>query len=133
MSVVFKKYDTTNAIKKATEKAILEACIKMKSTASLLAPVDTGRLSGSITYVTSTDRAGDLQVDPKEYEGYVGTNVEYAVYQEFGKKNIPPKPYLRPAAEQLKGGSAIAEVARILDDELTRAIVAGKVRKETFA
>ena len=44
------------------------------STAASVAPVDTGRLKNSITSAVSTE----------EQAAYIGTNVEYAPYQEFG-------------------------------------------------
>jgi len=44
------------------------------STAASVAPVDTGRLKNSISY----------QVVDAENSVYIGTNVEYAPYQEFG-------------------------------------------------
>lgn len=31
----------------------------------------------------------------------VGTNVEYAVHQEFGTSRMPPQPYLFPAAREV--------------------------------
>lgn len=43
-------------------------------TAAKFAPVDTGRLKNSISSVVSED----------EQAVYVGTNVEYAIYHEFG-------------------------------------------------
>ena len=47
--------------------------------------VDTGRLRGSITHTTDDDAA------------YVGTNVEYAGYVEFGTSRMPARPYLENA------------------------------------
>lgn len=55
--------------------------------ASALAPVDTGRLRGSIDYTVSEDTA------------YVGTNVEYAIYQEMGTRYMAAQPFLKPAIE----------------------------------
>ena len=52
-----------------------------------------------------------------DYDGFgtqeyrVGTNVEYAVYVEFGTSRMEAQPYLRPAAEQ-----AVAELDQIADD-----------------
>lgn len=52
-----------------------------------------------------------------DYDGFgtqeyrVGTNVEYAVYVEFGTASQQAQPYLRPAAEQ-----AVAELDQIADD-----------------
>ena len=53
-----------------------------------LAPVDTGNLRNSI----------DTQMSA-ENEVQVGSNVEYAKYQELGTSRNRPQPYLRPAAE----------------------------------
>lgn len=46
-------------------------------TAANFAPVDTGRLKNSISSA----------VDTEEQVAYIGTNVEYAPYQEFGTSN----------------------------------------------
>lgn len=45
--------------------------------------LDTGALKGSITHEVES---GEL--------AYVGTDVEYAKYQEFGTSKIPPRPFL---------------------------------------
>ena len=62
------------AINQATIRWLLSACILVQGQAVLLAAVQTARLKGSIDYL----------VDENELVGYVGTNVEYAVYVEFG-------------------------------------------------
>lgn len=74
------------------------------------APIDKGRLKRSITH-GQPERQGD------RYRIEVGTNVEYAPYQEFGtgdkaedpskskdptRPGIPPHPYLRPALKESK-------------------------------
>ena len=51
-------------------------------------PVKTGTLRNSI----STDLS---QIDA--YEATIGTNVEYAIYVEYGTHKRSAKPYLRPA------------------------------------
>ena len=54
--------------------------------------VDTGRLRNSVTH----------DVDTEEMAVYVGTNVEYAPYIEFGTyggKRMKPRPYIRPSIE----------------------------------
>lgn len=51
------------------------------------APVDTGRLRNSISHTADDDAA------------YIGTNVEYAAYQELGTSRTAAQPYLRPAVE----------------------------------
>lgn len=93
-----------------------------------LCPVDTGLLRNSITYALngkmpaiaeyqndSGKRAGKngkpIQPESGHYQGtaptdtentvYIGTNVQYAPYQELGapNANVPPSPFLRPAVE----------------------------------
>lgn len=66
---------------------------KAESYAKKLCPVDTGNLRNSITH---------QQLD--ENTEVIGTNVEYAPYVELGHRkvgggNVPPKHFLRPAAE----------------------------------
>lgn len=83
------------------------------------APVDTGRLKRSITRGNPFKTADGLAIS-------VGSNVEYAPYQEFGtgdksenpsmSKNpswpgIPAHPYLRPAIEESRG-EAITLIAK---------------------
>lgn len=48
--------------------------------------VDTGRLRGSITHAHDGENA------------YIGTNVEYAPYVEFGTSKMAARPFLRNAA-----------------------------------
>lgn len=107
-----------DAIQQATIRWLFEACIIVQGQAILLAPTQTARLKGSIDY----------QVDEGELVGYVGTNVEYAIYIEFGTGEFAengrgrkggwvyqdpsgewfftwgqePQPYLRPAFRQTR-------------------------------
>ena len=93
----------------------------IESAAKDLAPVDTGLLRNSITHgkaggklsITEyTDDAGNQSVQypvadipagagGAKYVVVVGTNVQYAPYQELGAPNahVPPAPFLRPAFE----------------------------------
>jgi len=72
------------------DNILLEAAIKFEAQAVALAPVDTGRLRSSIGY----NKDGDSYL--------VGTNVDYAIHQEFGTKNMPAQAFLRPTAEIMK-------------------------------
>jgi HK97 gp10 family phage protein len=75
-------------IKEALEKKMIKALRRSKE----LAPVDTGRLRSSITYV---DISGNNTI------GFaLGTNVEYADDQEFGNRFMAPNPFLRPALRE---------------------------------
>ena len=53
-----------------------------------LCPKVTGRLQNSISHAVQGDTV------------YIGTNVEYGPYVEFGTRNQRPQPYLTPAATQ---------------------------------
>lgn len=45
----------------------------------------------------------NLQINIKSDAVYVvGTNVEYAVYQEFGTSKMAAQPYLRPAVREVE-------------------------------
>lgn len=57
--------------------------------------VQTGRLRSSITEELSQD--GDELVER------IGTDVEYAPHVEFGTSRAPAYPFLRPAADVIKG------------------------------
>lgn len=90
------KVDNTKLVGEALKRAILagleEIGLDCEHIASENAPYDTGRLSASITHV----------IDAGEQAVYVGTNVEYAPYQELGTSTYAGwnggKGYLRPAA-----------------------------------
>jgi len=73
-----------------TAIAILDAAEKFQSQARLMAPVDTGRLRGSITKIKDGD------------DYLVGSNVEYAAHQEFGTKWMKAQAFLRPTAYLMK-------------------------------
>ena len=76
------------------EKTIREIAVFVGAEAKLRTPVKTGHLRRSISH--------EIQSDENTSKAYIGTNVEYAPYVEFGvaSKNIPAQPYLRPAIEE---------------------------------
>lgn len=71
----------------ATEIALEAVGLQAEGYAKRLCPVDTGNLRNSITHVYDEDTA------------YIGTNVEYAPYVEYGTSRTRAQPFLRPAAE----------------------------------
>ena len=83
--------DNVELVQKAASEAVykvLEALgLQAEGYAQMAAPVDTGRLRNSITH----------QVSEEANEVYIGTNVEYAVFQEEGTKHIKPKHFLQNA------------------------------------
>lgn len=66
-----------------------------------LGAVDTGRLRGSISHTHDDDSA------------YVGTNVEYAVYVEYGTSKMASRPFLRNAI-----ANHVDDYKRIVEDGL---------------
>lgn len=71
----------------ATQIALEAIGLQAEGYAKKKCPVDTGNLRNSITHVYDEDSA------------YIGTNVEYAPYVEFGTSRMKAQPFLRPAAE----------------------------------
>lgn len=94
------------ALQEQMQKALTICGITAEGYAKKLCPVDTGLLRNSITYAVSgestaissyqadrKDKSGELKkgsysgTAPEESKGmavYIGTNVEYAAYQELG-------------------------------------------------
>lgn len=82
----------------------LETCgIVAEGYAKKLAPVDTGNLRNSITH----------EVDDGEPAAYIGTNVEYAPYQELGTIHMAAHPFLKPAVADHAN-----EYRKIIEDEM---------------
>ena len=87
----FKITSNRELIENATSEAIARALeaigLQCEGYAKMLCPVDTGNLRNSITHTVSAD----------EQAVYIGTNVEYAAYVEFGTSRMRAQPYLQPA------------------------------------
>lgn len=95
MSLEVREDNTAKAadgIRAALDRALEKIGMKAERYARNLAPRDTGRLQNSITHT----------IDSGEKAAYIGTNVEYAPYQEFGTSKYKGanggKGFLRPAA-----------------------------------
>ena len=79
--------EVSEAIKAALLRGLETCGLVAEGYAKKLAPVDTGNLRNSITH----------EVDDGEPAVYIGTNVEYAPYQELGTINMDANPFLKPA------------------------------------
>ena len=83
---------TSNAelFEQASDEAIARALeaigLQAEGYAKMLCPVDTGNLRNSITHAVEGISA------------YIGTNVEYAPYVEYGTSKTRAQPFLQPAA-----------------------------------
>lgn len=76
-------------LERALSELVKKTAFKIEAKAKTLAPVDTGLLRNSI----QTNIDGPLKAT-------VGTNVEYAQYQEFGTRRQKGKAFLTPAADE---------------------------------
>lgn len=82
----------------------LETCgLVAEGYAKKLAPVDTGNLRNSITH----------EVEDGEPAAYIGTNVEYAPYQELGTIHMAAQPFLKPSVADHTN-----EYRKIIENEL---------------
>lgn len=76
------------------KRSLILSGVLVAQRATKKSPIDTGRLKRSITH-SMPKQTGKLA-----YQVDVGTNVEYAPFQEFGTKFMKEQPYLRPALEE---------------------------------
>ena len=85
--------DNTDEVISAKDAAVMRALeaigLQAEGYAKLKAPVDTGRLRNSITH----------SLAPEEEAVYIGTNVEYAPYVEYGTRRTKAQPFLKPAVQ----------------------------------
>lgn len=98
---------------KATELAIEHIAIDVHREAVRNAPVDTGRLKGSLAYSVNgdnskgsgpveTSKPNDDKIKSNKNMAIVGTNVGYAIKMEYGGSKQAPKGYLRPASDKVR-------------------------------
>jgi len=111
VDVFFKKFgDPLKGADDGLNKSINETIAEIAREAKQLAPVKLGQLRGSIMY-SGPEGDGGHEEGPTIRDkggnkvGYVGTSVEYGVYQEFGTRYMPPQPFLRPAVAIIAGRS----------------------------
>ena len=78
-----------DAERAAARTEVKRGALHIQAEAKRRAPVDTGRLRNSITHEERDDGLAAV----------IGTNVEYAPYQEFGTRFHAAQPFLLPAFE----------------------------------
>ena len=108
---------------KLVEDALIICGEKMEGYAKGQCPVATGRLRGSITYATTTFHSssespakGDdstLHGTPEKGSVYIGTNVEYAPYQEYGSNGRVGHHYLKKGVQD-----HLSEYQNVIDKTL---------------
>jgi len=119
-------------LKAATKRALTAVGQTLETAAARLAPVDTGRLKGSITWAVHDEvsqtrsnkvKAGDAVSRPSDHmTAHVGTNVEYAAHVEYGTVRHPaPQSYLRRALDENKQACT-----RLYAEQLSKGLQSGK-------
>ena len=90
--VVFESHagEVQNEMEQAVIRGLEAIGLTAEGYAKLACPVDTGRLRNSISHA----------VDEADGAVYIGTNVEYAPYVEYGTSKMKAQPYLKPAATE---------------------------------
>ena len=135
VNVTSNKKEYEKALEQVAEKVLTMWGMQAESAAKKLCPVDTGLLRNSITYALAGQAANttEYQDDAREQTGfysgqaqadrgglrhvYIGTNVEYAPYQELGTVKMIAQPFLGPAIEQ-----NIEYYRSILESELKKVL-----------
>jgi HK97 gp10 family phage protein len=116
-------------LEKVTDEFLWTAALDVSADAKLRAPVDQGRLRDSITAAVkdrnerpgSRAQSGDEVDKPSaNNEAFVGTNVEYAIYQEFGTAKMSAQPFLRKAIDSQR-----RRLKRIFSDKIREALRRG--------
>ena len=97
--------DRTDKVRKAIDDSVAigltECAVQLEGEIARRTPVDTGHLRNSISFIAprgkSPDEEGSDRLSGKQQEkaAYVGTNVEYAEYVEYGTKRVRAQPYMR--------------------------------------
>lgn len=119
-------------VEKGNQDSLLKTAIKVSNQAKILAPTDKGQLRNSVMYRTEKIDGGfnnsggkkapnELQVKAKKGEAYVGSNLDYATYQEYGTRKMNAQPFLRPAVDIVK----LDDVVPIMRKEMEKALRKG--------
>lgn len=83
------------AVKRGIKKAMAEIADQAESNVADLTPVGTPESTGKPGYIGGTLK-GSITGRSDADTAYIGTDVEYAPYVEFGTYKMAAKPYLKP-------------------------------------
>lgn len=104
-----------------TRDTVKAVAFQVEALAKMKAPVDTGSLRNSI-YTSLKDENNPPEVATEalpnpdsELTAFVGSSVEYGIYQELGTSTMDAQPYLLPALRQVE--QQLEEYFRSIADE----------------
>lgn len=132
--------DMTAAVDDMTDQSANILAARICAQAKTLAPVDKGALRNSIMWRSAIQEGGfnsaggekaseKITPRPAKYTAYVGTNLFYAAYQEYGTRKSAPNPFLRPSILIYSGQNGISEVKSMINKERIQGkIVPGEKR-----
>lgn len=131
--IVFDKLpELRGQLRERASERVRKAAYDIEAGAKQRAPVDTGFLKSSIYTVTDQDSGFDQadteavrinplldllpEVDqPGPLQAIVAVGAEYGAFVELGTRDMPPRPYLSPAAEAVRPAFTAA-MKGLLDD-----------------
>lgn len=120
MEIIDHSAEVIAAMKEKVEQAWAGVGETAAARSADVAPVDTGRLKNSISWATEHyDNGRDDDSTPLERPEpnacYIGTNVEYAAYQEYGtSRGVKAKHFLEFGANSTFGDYAKQMLENIL-------------------
>ena len=124
-------------------QALIVMAERIVAQAKVLAPVDLGQLRNAIMYSLKDSESGfndgsgesasfKIRRPAKDDEAFVGFNLLYGIYQEFGARYIAPQPFLRVALDIVVNGTdALTAIAKAQVETMQDALRRGQ-RGETF-
>lgn len=95
--------------------ALVAAAEPVRQEAARLAPVDRGRLKGSMITVVEGTPAQELTVKAPAVFVKMGPEEDafYGYFHELGTSKMPAKPFMRPALESMKSAAIQAAAERM--------------------
>ena len=85
--------ELVGAARREAAKVVQATAFGVEAEAKRIVPVDTGRLRNSIT----------TRVDPGGLSATIAPHTDYEAFVEFGTRRMRAQPYMRPAAEKMRG------------------------------
>lgn len=132
MSVEIIKFgDVPKAIQEGNDRALLILVSRVTSFAKTKAPVKSGQLRNSIMGRVEKQDFGfnqsgkkpapsEITEKARQGEGYVGSNILHAIYNEFGTRKMAAEPFLRLAIAVEANGAKAKEAVRKYQNEAVK-------------